>query len=88
MPVALERFHLLGRRTSAASLVLRGCFQGKEVVEVAPWSGEQTDHWQTTVQLRLEGITAIVEFNLFFPDGGEDPNRVDLIRLPNQEAPR
>ncbi|MEZ3187026.1 hypothetical protein HZR81_19150 [Pseudomonas sp. LM13] len=86
--MALERFHLLGRRTSAASLVLRGCFQGKEVVEVAPWSGEQTDHWQTTVQLRSEGITAIVEFNLFFPDGGEDPNRVDLIRLPNKEASR
>ena len=88
MPVALDRFHLLGRRTSAASLVLRGCFHGKEVVEVAPWSGEHTDHWQTTVQLRSEGTTAIVQFNLFFPNGGEDPNRVDLIRLPNQEASR
>jgi len=82
--VALERFHLLGRRTSAASLVLRGCFRGKDVVEVAPWSGEQTDHWRTTVQIRTEGIASTVEFNLFFPAGGEDPNRVDLIRIPNE----
>lgn len=78
--MVIEKFNLLGRRTSAAMLVLRGCFRGEDVAGVEPWSGEQTNTWSTTVHLRGDTGGTQARFCLEFPEGGEDPIRVDIER--------
>lgn len=79
MPI--ERFNLIGRRSSAASLCLKGCFLGQQMAEVVTtWRGEETDHWITTVHTISAGKELVAEFHLFFKEGTDEPISIDIIR--------
>lgn len=54
---------------------------GQHMAEVVTtWSGEDTDHWVTTVHTITDGKESVAEFHLFFNPGTDEPISIDIIR--------